>query len=201
MGAFEEPSSNQPEMSLADIARKYKAQRASAHPRQFDNSSIRHASYGTADTNAASLPQGDQAGTTYGSTGNASAPAGVMNSGDYAAVQAALARSQAANNINSSNNTVATAMPDPNRSTNDGNEQQAVPANTSRQGSTAQSTNDATTPQVNKTATTSNPPASKSSKKQLPASGSPLPLIGMLGLIALAAGGVFTYRARSSEYR
>src|SRR3954464_7823170 len=59
--SFSEGTSNQPEVSLGDIARKYKADRANAHPRQFDNNSIRHASYGTTDANSAALPQSDQA--------------------------------------------------------------------------------------------------------------------------------------------
>src|SRR4051812_7727442 len=101
MGNFSAAPSNQPEESLGDIARRYKAQRVNQHPRQFDNNSIRHGSYGTADTNSAALPQGDQASAaTYGSTGSATVPEGVKNPADYAAVEAALARSQAASNTN-----------------------------------------------------------------------------------------------------
>ncbi len=194
LGDFAEPSSGQPETSLADIARKYKADRAAKHPREFDNNNIPHASYGTPDTNAAALPQNDQASATYGSTGTASAPEGVLNAGDYAAVQADLARSQAASNATASSDKVASAMPDPNQpyAAQDSSAVQQ-PANANQQN-----TNDATTPQVDTdTQANSKVPA----KQQLPASASSLPLIGFLGLIALAVGGVCTYRLRPVEVR
>ncbi len=204
MGNFSSAPASQPNVSLADIARKYKAERAAKHPRQFDNSSIRHASYGTADTNAADLPQSDQASATYGSSGSASVPEGVMSAGDYAAVQAALARSQATANVNATDNTVASAMPDPNRAAyeaQDNSAAQQQPANASAQHSTpatnATQNSEATTPQMDSQANTS--PAL--ARKQLPASGSELPLFALLGLAALAAGGTFTVRARRSEVR
>lgn len=198
---FSEAPANQPEVSLGDIARRYKAERANAHPRQFDNNNIRHASYGTEETNSSALPQSDQASATYGSTGSSSVPQGVMNPADYAAVQAALARSQAATNAGSSN-TVATAMPDPNRSwsvQSDEAGQPAAPASTNQQQGTAeaQGTTEATTPQIDNQA--SAPQTNARAKRQLPASSSPLPLIAVLGLIALAAGGIFTRRVRNEN--
>lgn len=191
MGDFEEQPANQPETSLADIARKYKAERAAKHPSEFDNNNIPHASYGTPDTNAAALPQSDQASATYGSSGTASAPEGVFDQGDYAAVQGALARTQAASHTTASNDTVASAMPDPNQpyAAQDNSAQQ--PANANQQNA-----NDATTPQVDNQANNN-----VAAKKQLPASASSLPLIAFLGLIALAVGGMFTYRLRRVEVR
>ena len=192
MGNFAEQPTDQPETSLADIARKYKAERAAKHPREFDNNNVPHASYGTPDTNAAALPQGDQASATYGSNGSASTPEGVLNAGDYAAVQAALARTQAASNATASNDKVASAMPDPNQpyASQDNNAaQQPATAN-------QQNTNDATTPQVDTQANNKVP-----AKQQLPASASSLPLIGFLGLFAIVVGGVFTYRLRRAEVR
>jgi cobalamin biosynthesis Mg chelatase CobN len=136
-----------------------------------------------------------------------------LNPADYAAVQAALARSQAVQNTNASNNTVASAMPDPNRSltpyeaqsaeqsnaqnnaqTNAQSNAQSAAPTTNQQGSVNQST-EPTAPQVNDQARTNN----VQSKSQLPASASPLPLIAVLGLIALAVGGIFTYRLRRNE--
>jgi hypothetical protein len=203
MGEFAGLPTNQPETSLADIARKYKAERAAKHPRQFDNNSVRHANYGTADSNSANLPQSDQtpdqASATYGSTGNTSVPEGVKSSSDYAAVQAALARSQAAENVNATDNTVATAMPDPNRSAYEAQDSSAQSANANpQQGTTASNTNQATTPQVDTQANADNAPAKN---KQLPASASDLPLFAFLGLVALAAGGLFTRRTRRSPVR
>jgi LPXTG-motif cell wall-anchored protein len=202
MGTFSTAPARQSNMSLADIARKYKAERAAKHPREFDNSSIRHASYGTADTNLADMPQSDQASATYGSTGSASVPQGVLNAGDYASVQAALARSQAAANVNATDNTVASAMPDPNRAAYEAQDssavQQQAPASTNAQQNATPATNsEATTPQVDNQADANQVPA----KKQLPASGSELPLFALLGLVALAVGGIFTVRARRSAVR
>jgi uncharacterized surface anchored protein len=201
MGEFSEASANAPEVSLGDIARKYKAQRAAAHPRQFDNNSLRHASYGTADTNSASLPQSDQASAaTYGSSGSAATPEGVINPADYAAVQAAVARSQAASNTGATQNAGNNSLPDPNRSASISEPQsqeaaQQQSATQTPQNGAAQNTQEATTPQVDNRADANTP-----AKRQLPASASQLPLLGMLGLFALVVGGFFTYRLRRSEF-
>jgi cobalamin biosynthesis Mg chelatase CobN len=201
MGAFVEGPANTNEVSLGDIARQYKAHRATAHPREFNNSNIRHSSYGTADTNAAALPQGDQASATYGSTGSATVPEGVMNAGDYAAVQAALARSQAATNTSATNNVMASNLPDPNRtgSPAEAQDQHAASANATQPQATANTANNpgATTPEVNAQANASQ----GRTGKQLPASSSELPLVALLGLIALTVGGIFAHRARRSEVR
>lgn len=201
LGTFVEAPASTNEVSLGDIARRYKTQRANAHPRQFDNSSVRHGSYGTAETNSAALPQSDQPGATYGSTGTASTPEGVLNPADYAAVQAALARSQATQNTNASNNTVASAMADPNRSltpydaqsAEQSSGQQAVPP--SQQSNVTNQSTEPAVPQASDQARTKN----VQTKNQLPASASPLPLIAVLGLIALAVGGIFSYRLRRNE--
>jgi hypothetical protein len=200
MGEFVDHPANQPEKSLGDIAREYKTKRANAHPRQFDNNNVPHASYGTPDTNVAALPQGDQANATYGSNGNASVPEGVLNRSDYAAVQAALARSQAASNTTASNDKVASAMPDPNQpyAAQDNNSAQQPQPSAAPQNTAPQNTNDATTPQVDNQA---NNRTTAPAKKQLPASASSLPTIALLGLFALMVGGVFTYRLRRAEVR
>jgi hypothetical protein len=201
MGNFSNSPASRSQESLADIARQYKAKRASQSPREYDNSSVRHASYGTADANAANLPQSDQASATYGSTGTAAVPQGVLNAGDYASVQAALARSQAAANVNATDNTLASAMPDPNRAAyeaQDNTAQSQPPANANQPQSTMPSTNnEATTPQVGDQATANQAPA----KKQLPASASELPLFAFLGLFALAIGGVLFARTRPTAAR
>lgn len=204
MGSFSSGTSDQPQQSLGDIARRYKAERASKHPREFDNSSIRHASYGTTDTNSADLPQSDQASATYGSSGTASVPQGVMNAGDYASVQAALARSQAAANVNATDNTLASEMPDPNRAAyeaqDDSTTQQPVttyaPQSTGQTNNATQNAGEATTPQVDNQAKSNTAKA----KKQLPASASDLPLFAFLGLMVLAVGGIFA-RTRRREVR
>jgi hypothetical protein len=199
MGEFSEASANASEVSLGDIVRKYKAQRAAAHPRQFDNNSLRHASYGTTDTNSASLPQSDQASAaTYGSSGAASVPEGVINPADYAAVQAAVARSQAATNTSGTQNAGNNSLPDPNRSASISEPQsqevaQQQSATQVPQNDATQNTQDATVPQVE------NRGAANTSAKQLPASASQLPLLGILGLFALVAGGLFTNRLRRNE--
>lgn len=185
MGSFLESSPTTSELSLGDIARRYKSQRAAAHPRQYDNSNIRHADYGTAEANSAALPQSDQPVATYGST-SAPAPQGVLDQHDYAAVQAALARSQSQVNANASDDKVAAAIPDPNR----------VPAASEVQSAGTDTQTQATEPQVQPQARAERDPARAA--KQLPASASPLPLLLVLGLIAIAVGGLF-YRMRRSE--
>jgi hypothetical protein len=185
LGNFVEGTSNDSDTSLADIARRYKDQHANSHVRQFDNNSVRHADYGTAETNAAALPQSDQP-AVYGST-SAPAPNGVLDQHDYAAVQALLARNQSQANANASNDAANNAMPDPNRSAS----QAAVPAvnETSVKAESDQGTEPQVETQADNNARTA---------KRLPQSASPLPLILVFGLMALAVGG-FTYRLRRNE--
>jgi len=192
MGTFAEGTNNVSDTSLADIARQYKAQRGNAHPRAFDNNNVRHADYGTADTNAAALPQSDQP-IVYGST---SAPAanGVLDQRDYAAVQAALARGQSQLNANASTETVATAMPDPNRSPAPYESQ----SNANSSAVNSQQDTQATEPQVKPQAGAET--NDSRATKQLPASASSLPLLFVFGLIACAVGG-FMYRLRRSEIK
>jgi hypothetical protein len=99
-----------------------------------------------------------------------------------------MARNQSQTNANASNDTANNAMPDPNRSAN----QAEVPS--AGATSVKPESDQATEPRVETQAAATNSP----SAQRLPASASPLPLILVFGLIALAVGG-FSYRLRRNE--
>lgn len=179
-----------PSASLADVARMYKARRAVDHPKEFDNAKLEGRYESTPQNNVA--PQSASNEAPAAANEPAQNQQAALDQRDLAIVEGELARSraQAANNAagnqgaqSSENVTIAQA-----------NQPQAS-NQAARQGSNQPANAAATAPQAPQS--NANAQAKTQKKQQLPASASPLPMLGLMGLLAAGAGAVYAFRART----
>jgi cobalamin biosynthesis Mg chelatase CobN len=184
----------QPSVSLGDVARLYKARRGSDHPKEFDNAKLEGRFDGTPQNSAA--PQSsNEAPATNTDAQNQQAP---LDQRDLAVVERELARSrlQTASNAaanqgaSSSENTTIAQASEPQSANQAGNQASNQASNQSANAPASA----ASTPQAPSNA---NAQAKTQKKQQLPASASPLPLLGLMGVLAAGAGAVYAFRSRT----
>jgi hypothetical protein len=183
----------QPSASLGDVARLYKARRASDHPKDFDNAKL-EGRYDSTPQNSAAPQSSNEAPGSNAQAQNQQAP---LDRRDLAIVEGELARSraEAANsnaagnqNASSSENVTIAQANEPPASNQAGNQ-------ASSQSGNAPANTAATAPQAPQS--NANAQANTQKKQQLPASASPLPLLALMGLLAAGAGAVYAFRART----
>jgi hypothetical protein len=178
--------------SLGDVARLFKARRGSDHPKEFDNTRIQALDSNTARNNASVAPQSasNEAPAANEAAQNQQA---ALDQRDLAVVEGELARSraQAAANNAAANQSASSSE---NVTIAQANEPQA--SNQASQQAGNQAANAAsTTPQAPQS--NANVQANAQKKQQLPASASPLPMLGLMGVLAAGIGAVYAFRSRT----